>query len=81
MEPIVRSEKQLAAAIRRFRKLANLTQGDLATRANKRQATISNLESGSGTLETLFAALSALELEIVVRRRSRDRAPDMGDLF
>ena len=76
MEPIVRSEKQLAAAIRRFRKLADMTQGDLAT-----QATISNLESGSGTLETLFAALSALELEIVVRRRSRGQTPDMGDLF
>lgn len=81
MEPIVRSEKQLAAAIRRFRKLADMTQGDLANRANKRQATISNLESGSGTLETLFAALSALELEIVVRRRSRGRTPDIGDLF
>ncbi|QTC92155.1 helix-turn-helix domain-containing protein [Brevundimonas goettingensis] len=81
MEPIVRSEKQLAAAIRRFRRLADMTQGDLATKASKRQATISNLESGSGTLETLFAALGALELEIVVRRRSRGRAPDMGDLF
>jgi len=81
MEPIVRSERQLAAALRRFRKLAEMTQGDLATRANKRQATISNLESGSGTLETLFAALGALELEIVVRRRSRGRGPDMGDLF
>lgn len=81
MEPVVRSEKQLAAAIRRFRKLADLTQGALATKANKRQATISNLESGSGTLESLFATLAALELEIVVRPRRRGQAPEIGDLF
>ncbi|MBX9576049.1 MAG: helix-turn-helix domain-containing protein [Caulobacteraceae bacterium] len=81
MQPVVRNEKQLAVALRRFRKAQNMTQGDLAVRANRRQATISNLENGSSTLETLFAALSALELEIIVQPRSHSRAPDIGDIF
>lgn len=81
MLPIIRSEKQLAAAIRRFRKAAGMTQGDLATKASKRQATISNLESGSGTLDTLFSTLGALELELVLQPRTQSRAPDLADLF
>lgn len=82
MQPVARNEQQLAAAIRRFRKAGNLTQGDLAGKAGKRQGTISNLEGGAGTLETLFAALGALELELVVRpRRHGGSTPDMGDLF
>lgn len=81
MQSIARNEKQLAAAIRRFRKIEPLTQGQLATKAGKRQATISNLEGGAGTLETLFAVLGALELELVVRPRRRGETLDMGDLF
>jgi HTH-type transcriptional regulator/antitoxin HipB len=81
MQPIARTEKQLAAAIRRFRKNAPLTQGELAAKSGKRQATISNLEGGAGTLETLFAVLSALELELVVRPRNHEKTPKMEDLF
>ena len=85
MQSVARNEKQLAAAIRRSdagaRRALPLTQGELATKAGKRQATISNLEGGAGTLETLFAVLGALELELVVRPRRRGETPDMGDLF
>jgi HTH-type transcriptional regulator/antitoxin HipB len=49
---------------------------------NKRQATISNLEAGEGaTLETLLAVLSALDLELLVRPRTKGRASDLGDIF
>lgn len=82
MLAIARNEKQLAAALRRSRKLASLTQTDLAVAVDKRQATISNLESGAGgTLETLFAVLAALELELVVRPRRKADTPGLGDLF
>lgn len=82
MDQVIRGEKQLAAELRRQRKRADLTQTELAISAQKRQATISNLENGEGgTLETLFSVLRALELELVVRPRIRDRASNQGDLF
>lgn len=82
MAPISRTPKALGATIRRYRRLASLTQGALASRINKRQATISGLENGSGaiTLETLFAVLNALELELVVRERTGSKV-DVEDVF
>lgn len=83
MEQVVRDEKQLAAALRRERKRADLTQAELAVSAQKRQATISNLEGGAGgTLDTLFSVLRALELELIVRPRVQGRPhPDQASLF
>ncbi len=82
MQSVARNEQQLAAAIRRFRKARDVTQDDLAEKIAKRQATVSNLEGGAGTLETLFAVLGALELELVVRPRvPSGPTPDIGDLF
>ena len=82
MDLVARNEQQLAAALRRHRKKASFTQSDLAGRINKRQATISGLETGKGgTLDTLFAILGALDLELVVRLRTKTRAVDLEDMF
>jgi HTH-type transcriptional regulator/antitoxin HipB len=82
MDQVIRDEKQLAAELRRRRKRADLTQTELAISAQRRQATISNLENGEGgTLETLFAVLRALELELVMRPRTRNHLSNHGDLF
>jgi HTH-type transcriptional regulator/antitoxin HipB len=82
MNQRARTQKQLGAALRRYRKLQNLTQMDLSDRVNKRQATVSKLEiEGSGTIETLFAMLSALELEIVLQPRSTSDSAQLGDIF
>lgn len=82
MDQPARTQSQLGAVLRRARRGAGLTQGDLGERISKRQATISNLESaGSGaTLETLFAVLAALELELVVRPRRKVDPSDIADL-
>jgi HTH-type transcriptional regulator/antitoxin HipB len=82
MHPASRTPKQLGAELRRYRKKRNLTQADLSRQIDKRQATISSLESaGSGTLETLFAVLSALDLELVLRPRSKGERAKLGDIF
>lgn len=82
VDAIARNEKQLAAALRRYRRQASLTQEDLADRTHRRQATISSFESGEGgTLDTLFALLGALELELVVRRRGAAAPPALEDIF
>lgn len=82
MDTALRTQNQLGAELRRYRKKKNLTQDDLSRLISKRQATISSLESdGSGTLETLFAVLSALDVELVLRARSRGDRVKLGNIF
>ena len=82
-EQIARTEKQLGAILRRARKQAGLTQGALGGQIHLRQGTVSRLEAGEPAvqLHTLIEALSALNLELVVRPRSQGSAADIEDLF
>ncbi len=83
MEQSTRTQAQLGAFLRRTRKAANLTQAQLSELINKRQATISNLESAESgaTLETLFSVLTALDLELVVRPRRKSTTQSIEDAF
>lgn len=82
MEQLVRTSKQLGAAIRRQRRILKLTQQELGDKIRLRQATISALENGKpGTrMRTLLDVLTALGLEIVVRQRSTSEK-DIEDIF
>jgi HTH-type transcriptional regulator / antitoxin HipB len=83
MDQITRTGPQLGAALRRKRKQAGLSQEALGERINLRQATISHLESGdTGTkLRTLLDVMAALNLELVVRPRSKGRPADIENIF
>ena len=83
MDQISRTPKQIGAALRRRRRALKLTQTDLADRTSLRQATISGLERGEpGTqLRTLLDAMAALDLEFVIRPRSKASAQEIEDLF
>ena len=83
MDTIARTTKQLGAALRRFRRQKGLTQGSLGERMHARQATVSKLESGqAGTqLGVLIDALTALDLELVVRPRSKGSTDQIEELF
>lgn len=82
MNQIARTSKQIGAAIRRRRRYLNISQADLGSRTNLRQATISSLENGEpGTqLRTLIDVMVALGLELVVRERSK-AGQDIEELF
>lgn len=82
-DQIARNEKQLGAILRRARRQANLTQETLGSQIHLRQATVSRLEAGEPAvqLSTLMAALAALDLELVVRPRSKGSATEIADLF
>ena len=82
MEQIVRTPKQIGAAIRRVRRNSRLTQAAIGAKTNLRQATISALEEGKpGTeLRTLIEVMTALNLEIVIRERSK-ASGNIEDLF
>jgi HTH-type transcriptional regulator/antitoxin HipB len=75
MDQIARTTKQVGAALRRRRRQMGLSQTDLGAKASLRQATISGLENGEpGTqLRTLMDIISALDLELVVRERTKGK--------
>ena len=83
MDQIARTPQQIGAIVRRQRKKLGLSQDDLGTRIHLRQATISKVESGEPAtrLQTLLDTLSALDLEIVIRPRTRGSATQIEDLF
>ena len=82
-EQIARNEKQLGAVLRRARKKAGLTQSGLGNSIHLRQGTISRLEAGEPAIQmhTVMEALAALNLELVIRPRTKADAADIEDLF
>lgn len=83
MNTIVRTTNQLAAVLRRSRRQKHLTQGGLGNLMGVRQATVSKLENGEpGTqLGVLIDALAALDLELVVRPRTKAPIDEIAELF
>ena len=83
MDQLSRTPKQIGAALRRRRRALKLTQSDLGDRTSLRQATISGLEHGeAGTqLRTLLNVMAALDLEFVIRPRSKASAKEIEALF
>ena len=83
MAEIVRSPKLLGVALRRHRRQLGLTQAQVATRAGMRQGTVSQVENGLETvkLRTVMDLLRALDLELVVRPRSKGSHREIEDLF
>ncbi|MDQ3003554.1 MAG: helix-turn-helix domain-containing protein [Fibrobacterota bacterium] len=69
MESKILTARQLAQALKGWRKSRRLTQAEAAGRVGLRPKTISALESKPepSTLGSLFKLLSALELELVIR--------------
>ena len=72
---VIRSNKDLGAAIRLARKSSNLRQVDVARKASVRQALVSELENGATTakLDTVIRVLAALDLDlsVITRRKAR----------
>ncbi|HEX3861350.1 MAG TPA: helix-turn-helix domain-containing protein [Stellaceae bacterium] len=84
MQQIARTPTQIGYALRRKRRQLGLTQASLGENANLRQATISALEAGeaSAQLRTVCAILAALDLELVVRARTKgDAAEEIEEIF
>ena len=73
MEYVARTAHQLGQVLKSRRKQLGLTQREVAAKVGLLQAQISVIEShdAKATVTTLYKALSALGLELVLR----DRAP------
>ena len=83
MDMIARTPKQVGAAVRRYRRLRDMTQDALGKKMRARQATVSKLESGEAAtqLYVLLDALTALHLELVVRPRTAASPEDIEKMF
>jgi HTH-type transcriptional regulator/antitoxin HipB len=81
MKQIARTATQVGAALRRARRAKSLTQTEVGNKTRMRQATISRLETGEADTQvsTLLDVLAALDLEIVIRERSKASAKDIED--
>lgn len=83
MDQIARTPKQIGDAFRRQRRKLGLNQADVGERTQLRQATISAVESGApGTqLRTLCEILTALDLEFVIRPRTKAKSAEIEEIF
>lgn len=82
METIARTPLQLGNSIRERRRKLGLTQERLAERVGVRQRTISDIESaGTARVDTLLRTLGALDLELIVRPRTKSSASDIEAAF
>lgn len=83
MNQFARSPQDIGQAIRQARKDKGLTQKDLAVKSGVWQETISKVETGTAStkVETLFALLAALDLELAVLPRRKGSQADLADIF
>jgi HTH-type transcriptional regulator / antitoxin HipB len=83
MQTIARTPKQIGDTIRRVRKLKALSQGELGLKSSLWQETISKIESGSDATKigTICTLLAALDLELVIKPRSKGSADEIENIF
>jgi HTH-type transcriptional regulator / antitoxin HipB len=83
VDQIARNPKQAGEAVHRRRRSLGMTQKDIAGKTGLRPATISGVEAGEpGTqLRTLFDILTALDMEVVFRPRTKASTKKIEDLF
>lgn len=82
METIARTPLQLGNSIRQRRRQLGLTQDRLAAKIGMRQRTVSDLESSAAArVGTVLRTLAALDLELVIRPRTKGSHRDIERLF
>lgn len=83
MDQIARSPKQIGAAIRQIRRKRSISQAQLGEMAGLRQATISKIENGEAATKigTICDILAALDVEFLIRSRTKSDPKDIEDIF
>jgi HTH-type transcriptional regulator/antitoxin HipB len=83
MNQIARTPKQIGSALRRRRRRLDLNQTKLGEQTKLRQATISAVEAGEPRMQlrTLCAIMAALDLEFVIRQRTKGAADEIEEVF
>lgn len=80
----VRSPAQIGNAVRRLRKIKNLSQTELAQKAGLTQATVSRIEKGNQKAEihTLLLIFAALDADLAITERTKvDQTDSLEGLY
>lgn len=81
-DKIARTPLQLGTYIRERRRELGFSQESLAAKIRVRQRTVSDIEtSAAARLDTVLRVLAALDLELVVRPRTKGSPRDIERLF
>jgi transcriptional regulator with XRE-family HTH domain len=73
----INTSSMLGVALKRHRKQTGISQDELAKVVGMRQATISDLENGRGTLDSFFKVIQILKINVVFsNQRSLQRSDD-----
>lgn len=72
----INTSSMLGVALKRHRKQAGISQDELAKVVNMRQATISDLENGRGTLDSFFKVIQVLKINVVFSNQRSLRKND-----
>lgn len=70
----INTTEKAGLALKRLRKMKNLSQTDLAKMMNMRQSTISDVESGKGTLDSFFKIVQALKINLELSNQAVSKA-------
>jgi HTH-type transcriptional regulator/antitoxin HipB len=82
IDKIARTPLQLGNYIRERRRELGMTQESLAAKIGVRQRTVSDIEtSAAARLDTVLRTLAALDLELVIRPRTKGSPQDIERLF
>ncbi|QPH54663.1 helix-turn-helix domain-containing protein [Pontivivens ytuae] len=83
MDHIARTPKQIGDALRRIRRSQDQTQSETGRKAGLRQETLSKIETGNPAtkIQTICDILAALDLELVIRERSKGAPDEIEDIF
>lgn len=83
MAQLIRTARQLGAALSNERLRKGLTQQSLSRLTGIGQKTISQIEAGKegAKLETVFTLLAALGLELQMAARSKASAQEIDEIF
>jgi len=82
MANLARTPLQLGNSMRERRRKLGLTQEQLAAKAGVRQRTVSDVENaGNARLDTVLRILAALDLELLLRARTKGSAQDIEEIF
>ncbi|QTD57291.1 helix-turn-helix domain-containing protein [Parasphingorhabdus cellanae] len=83
MSQMARSPKQLGVAIQQQRFKRAMSQSELAKLTGTSQKTISKVENGNPAtkIETVFALMAALDMQMTLLSRSKTASKNIGDIF
>lgn len=79
----IKTPTQLGVAIKRLRKSKGLSQSELSKMMNMRQPTISDIENGKGTIDSLFKIIQALGVNLSAANHNETNSghQDINDML